>query len=255
MRETSAPDLLRRSGGNAAPAGPRRTRALDARGPEAALDGGPALAQPREAGERRIPGAAQGARPAQSWLGFRLFAPRGRLGAVADPEGVLDYREIRIGRRQSWRPGGLLQGSLRPATFVPRRGNRDRGLRGEGALLRPGDQATQVRQRRAADAATRQPAGELVEELLRQLDWQAGELLLGGSGLWRREPGRVFERCRIGCRTLARVPQAPGIASAATAILVITNISITATPSVGLQAALRLVAATGAGSSGGYLVY
>ena len=193
---------------------------------------------------------------ARSRVGLRLCAPCGSSSAVTDPEGALDQRVVRIGRREVVRADSCaLQDRLGPAALLPGRGNRDRGLRREGALLRPGDQAAQVRERRAADPAARHAAGELVEELLRELDRQACELLVRCRGLRRREPGRVLERCCIVCRTLARVARTPGIASTAKTIIAITNISITTTPIAGLRARFGLAAAVGAGGSGGYLVY
>jgi hypothetical protein len=191
---------------------------------------------------------------ARSRVGFRLCTPCG--SPIADPESALDERVGRIGRREVGRPGCCpLQGRLGLTALLAARGNRDRGLRGEGALLRPADQAAQVRERRAADPTARHAAGELVEKLLRQLDRQAGELLFRGGGLRRREARRVLERCGIARRSLARVAPTPGIASTATPIVAITNVSITTTPRAGLRALLGLAAAIGSSGSSGYLVY
>jgi hypothetical protein len=82
---------------------------------------------------------------ARSWLGLRLCTPLGSPSAVADPEGALDQGMVRIGRREFGRPGcHPLKGLLGPAALLADRGNRDRCLRDEGVLLRPGDQAAQV---------------------------------------------------------------------------------------------------------------
>jgi hypothetical protein len=193
---------------------------------------------------------------ARSRVGSRLCAPLGSPSAVADPEGALNQRVVRIGWRELGRPGRHpLQGRLGSAAVLAGRGKRDRGLRRERALVRPGDQAAQVRERRAADPTARHAAGKLVEELLRQLDRQARELLLRGGGLRRREPGRVLERSGIACRSLVRAAAPPGIASTATPIIAITNVSITTTPRAGLRAVLGLAAAIGSSGSSGYLVY
>ena len=196
-------------------------------------------------------------RLARSWLGFGLCLPRGRSCAVPDPEGALDERVIRIGRRKRGRPDGVLQGRLGPQALLAGGGNRDRGLRGERALLRPSDQAAKVRERRAADPAARHPACKLVEELLRQLNRKAGELPLRRQGLGRREPARVVERCDIVRAVEGGGDPAADIAISAVTIIAISIITITTAPIAGLGvgAAFGISAATAAGGSGGYLLY
>jgi hypothetical protein len=251
MRETSAPTVLHSSGGNAAPAGPRPVRALDAQGPEVPLAGDHALAQARKAGERRLSGAGHGAKLARSWLCVRRRPPCGHPGALADPKGALDERVVRIGRRVRGRPGCALHGSLGSAALLAGCGNADRNLRGKGALLRPCQQAAEVREGRAADPLARHPAGELVEQLLRQLAWQAGELPLRGRGFGPREPCRVLECSGIVRAIAGRIAPATGIALTAVTIIPITIVITTtvANARVDVRVGLRHSAGTLAGGS------